>query len=185
MNVQRRRFTGHFRPLAIAFVSALSSGCLPLPLHYYVPSQEGAKNVRMSCGGGPISGASSFGISPRYHLLVSLSGSLIVIIDAEPLAAIEFDPTLIRVEADGRPIPLNSVRYRKTNYGAEPARDTKGAITVDTGRLQIEVPLKLHGASEVIAHLPPITVNGTVTQLPDIAFKLEWHTHLTIVVGNC
>ncbi len=172
--------------LSLLAVFPICTGCLPLPLHYYVPSQEGANKVRMSCGDGPISGASSFGISPRYHLLVSLSGSsLIVIINADPLATIEFDPTRIRIEADGQPISFKLIRYRKTIYGSEPARDVSGPIKVDTGKLQVDVPLKLRGASEVTAHLPPITVNGTLTQFPDISFKLEWHTHLTMILGNC
>jgi hypothetical protein len=172
--------------LSLVCIAALCTGCLPLPLRYYVPSQEGAKAVTLSCAGGPLRGASSFGVAPRYHLLVSLSGSsLVVIINADPLATIEFDPSLIRVEAGGDPVPIEVMRYRMTIDGSEKARVVSGPLKVGTGKLQVSVLLKLSGAPQVTAHLPPIAVNGAVTQFPDISFKLEWHTHLTMIIGNC
>jgi hypothetical protein len=172
--------------VSLLAISGVCAGCVPLPLHYYVPSAEGSRVESMSCSGGPPYGASSFGVSPRYHLLVSLEvSSLIVVINAEPAATIEFDPTLIRVEEGGLPIPIESVRYRKTIYISEAARDASSRIEANTGHLQIEATLKLGGRAEVDVHLPPITVNGITTSFPDVFFKFENHVRLTMIMGNC
>jgi hypothetical protein len=47
------------------------------------------------------------------------------------------------------------------------------------------MPLGINGALDVVTHLPPITVGGQVNQFPDVAFKLEKHTRLIMIAGNC
>jgi hypothetical protein len=172
--------------LTTVAICAVIAGCLPLPLRYYVPSAEGAQVQSMSCAGGPPFGASWNNTSPRYHLLVSLeASSLIVLINAEPTAAIELDPSLILVEEGGSPISVGSVRYRKTVYGSELAREAPGEIAVKTGHLQVDVPLKLQRKGEVHVHLSPITVNGVTTDFPDVSFTLKRQVQLTMILGNC
>jgi hypothetical protein len=175
------------RWLAVIAASVLcTASCVPLPLRYYVPSAEGAQVQSMSCAGGPPYGASLNSTSPRYHLLVSLEGSLlIVLINAESGTTIELDPSLMRVEEGGLPISIESARYRKTVYGSEPARDAPIPIAVNTGHLQVDVPLKLKGKAEVDVHLSPIIVNGVTTSFPGISFRMKRQVHLAMIMGNC
>src|SRR5258708_26900338 len=100
--------------LGTLFIACLCASCVPMTLHYYVPSAEGAGVVSHSSSGDPPYMASMFGRpSPGFHLMVSLAQpgltgihdpSLTVIINPFLIAHIAVDPTLIRIEADGQAV---------------------------------------------------------------------------------
>jgi hypothetical protein len=173
------------RLVALALACTCAS-CVPLPRQYYVPS-TGSGSVRsMSCAGGPPYAASFDGTSPRYHLLVSVTrSSLILIINAEPSASIELDPFSIVVDAGGSALKIDSIRYMKTIYTTETPSDVRERIHVQTGHLQIDAAVRVGGNSEVNVRLPAITINGMTTNVPDTSFRLEKRVRLTMVIGNC
>jgi hypothetical protein len=167
-------------------VLALCAGCLPLPRQYYVASAEGSGVQSMSCAGGSPYGASFNSVSPKVHLLVSIeASSLVVVINAEASAVIGLDPTLIRVGASGLTIPLESIRYRQTIYVSELARESSSRIEVNTGHLEVDALLRLKDKPDVHVQLPPVTVNGSTLNFPNLLFKLQSRVHLTMIVGNC
>jgi hypothetical protein len=181
--------------LVLLSVSGLCASCVPLTLHYYVPSAKGADVRSISCSGDPPYAANLHGSTyPQLLVLVSLAQrsltgihdpSLTVIIVPAGNEHIVVDPTLIRIEADGQPVQPKSIRYYVGKSGAAPAHDAQGPIDTKTDSLNIDLPLRISGASDVVTHLPSITVNGEVYDFPDVSFKLERHTRLTMIAGNC
>jgi hypothetical protein len=181
--------------LALLSVSGLCASCVPLTLHYYLPSAEGADVRSMSCSEDPPYAANLHGRTyPQLLVLVSLAQrpltgnhdpSLTVIIVPADNEHIVVDPTLIHIAADGQPVQPNSIRYYLGKSGAAPAHDAQGPIDAKTDSLNIDLPLKINGASKVVTHLPSITVNGEVYDFPDVSFKLERRTRLTMIAGNC
>jgi hypothetical protein len=88
--------------------------------------------------------------------------------------------------------PLASSTRRNTTwpdaYGKSAPRtsgEAKGPIELKADYLVIHLPLGINGATEVVTHLPPITVEGGATMFPDVVFKLEKHTRLITIAGNC
>jgi hypothetical protein len=177
-------------------VSGICASCvLPLSLHYYVPSAEGAAVRSTSCSGDPPYMVTIFGaVSPQLHIMVSLAQrsltgihdpTLTVIIAPDSSERIIVDPTLVRVVADGRLVQPISVRYYVGKSGAAPALESHGPIDIKTDYLIIDLPLGISGALGVVTHLPPITVGGDANQFQDVSFKLEKHTKLVMIAGNC
>ena len=61
-------------PLIVLSVLGTCASCVPMTLHYYVPSAEGAGVVSHSSSGDPPYMASMFGgVSRDFHLMVSLA----------------------------------------------------------------------------------------------------------------
>jgi hypothetical protein len=166
-----------------------------MSLHYYVPSAEGAKVVSNSCSGNPPYEANMFGgASPRFNVKVGLvqpsltaikNPTLTVIIDPGVNAQVHIDPVLIRVEADGQPVLPQRIRYTAGKARPAPTMGASGPISIEGNYLIIDIPLAINGALDVVIHLPPITVGGQVNQFPDVSFKLEKHTRLIMIAGNC
>jgi hypothetical protein len=181
--------------LGIALIAGLCASCiLPLTLQYYVPVAPGAEIRSMSCSGDPPFSANLFAGSPRFEVMVSLvqpslttinNPSLTMIIDPFHSAALAVDPTLIRVEADGQSIVPRSIGYYTGKSAPRISSKANGPIELKADYLVIHLPLGISGASQVVTHLPPITVEGRTTSFPDVSFKLEKHTRLITVAGNC
>jgi hypothetical protein len=175
-------------PLGIALMTSLCASCvLPLTLKYYVPYAENGEVISTSCSGDPPYAISTFaGVSPRFHLMVSLVPSMLtVIIHPDQGAGVALDPTLIGIEVDGKRFALKSVRYRVGKSGAAQAIEAQGRIDINTDYLIVELPVDLGRALNVVTQLPPITVAGQVVEFPNVSFKLERHTRLITIVGNC
>jgi hypothetical protein len=175
-------------PLALVSVLGLCASCVPMSLHYYVPSAQNAGVVSHSSSGDPPYMASMFGgPSPDFHLMVSLAQpglagihdpSLTLIINPFVVAQIAVDPTLVRVEADGQAVVPSLIHYHLGKYATGPMLDAHGPIDIKTDYLIIDLPLSIRGALDVVVHLPPVSVGGEVNQFPDVTFKLEKHTRL-------
>lgn len=166
-----------------------------MSLHYYVPSAEGAKVQSYSCSGDPPYQANFFsGGSSQLTVIVGLAQraltgihdpTLTLIIHPYPGLPIAIDPTQIRVEADGQSVQPKSIRYHVGISGAAAVLESHGPIHVETKNLTIYLLFGISGALDVVTHLPPITVGGEVNQFPDVSFKLEKHTKLITIAGNC
>jgi hypothetical protein len=163
---------------------AICGGCLPLSQSYYVPSAEGAKVASSSCGGGPpyVAGIAGGG----FQLSVLLQPALLAIsIHTRPGVKVHFDLAQMRIDADGKSLATQSAQLRTEPTATAPAHAAAGTIDVNTGYSNVEMSLNLRGSKDVIVHLPPIAVDGTVTRLPDIFFRWEKHTNIVTIVGNC
>jgi hypothetical protein len=181
--------------VAVLSISSLCASCVPMSLHYYVPSAEGAKIRSYSCSGDPPYQANFVrGDSSQLIVVVglaqpSLTGihdpTLTLIIHAFPSVPIAIDPTQIRVEADGQSVQPKSIRYHVGISGAAPILESHGPIHIETNNLTIYLLFSISGALDVVTYLPPITVGGEVNQFPDVSFKLEKHTQLITIAGNC
>jgi hypothetical protein len=134
------------------------------------------------------------GASPRFNVKVGLvqqslrtinNPTLTVIIDPGVSAKVAIDPTLIQVQADGQRILPQRVQYTSGKARPAPTVEALGPIGVESNYLIIDMPLGINGALDVVTRLPPITVGGQVSQFPDVLFKLEKHTRLIMVAGNC
>jgi hypothetical protein len=174
--------------LVVLSASGTYASCVPMLLHYYVPAAEGAGVVSHSSSGDPPYMVSMFGgPSHDFHLMVSLAQpgltgihdpSLTLIINPFVNAQIAVDPTLIRVEADGQAVQPKYIQYHVGKSASGAALDAHGPIDIKTDYLIIVLPLGISGALDVVTHLPPITVGGQVSQVPDVSFQLEKHTRL-------
>jgi hypothetical protein len=111
--------------------------------------------------------------------------SLWVIINPGLRSQIAVDPTLIRVEADGRSVLPRSIRYHQGKSATAPSLTAQGPIDTNADYLTIHLPLDTNGALNVVTHLPPIIIDGQANQFPDVSFKLEKHTRLFMMAGNC
>jgi len=185
----RLRLSRRLALLIVISASSLCASCyFPLTQRYYVPSAEGATVANTNCAGYPPYAALFFfgENAQRHHLYVYLDrSSLVAIIAPLPSAKIIFDPTLIQVVADGDLIPIKSIRYRVGKSGGVPAIAAQGPIDIDTNNLIIEVPLGISNPLNVVAHIPPITVNGVVNSVPDVSFDFKKRTHMAPVIVNC
>ena len=182
-------------PLVVVSFSVLCASCVPMSLQYYVPSAEGAKVVSNSCSGNPPYEANFFGgISPRFNLKVGLvqqsltainNPTLTVIIDPGVNAHVAIDPKLIRVEADGQSVVPQRIHYLVGKARPTPTMDAVGPIDIEGNYLIIHMPVGISGSLDVVTHLPPVTVGGQIIQFPDVSFKLEKHTQIVMIAGNC
>jgi hypothetical protein len=175
--------------LIVVSAAGLCASCyIPWTQRYYVPSAEGATVANTNCAGyPPFAALFFFGENvQRHHIYVYLDGStLVAIISPFSDAKITFDPTLIHVVADGEPIPLKAIRYRVGKSGAAPAIEAQGPIDMNTNYLIIEVSLGMSKPLDVVAQLPPITVNGVINKVPNVSFKFKKQTHMVPVIFNC
>jgi hypothetical protein len=178
-----------FAQLAVLSFSGLCASCyLPLTERYYVPSAEGAKVANTNCAGyPPYAALFFFGEASRpYDLKVYLDQSVLtVIISTWPGAVIDFDPTLIRVEADGQLVLPKSIQYTAGKTRPAPTIDAQGQIEIKTDYLILRMPLHVSNPLDVMAHLPALTVNGEVNRFPEVSFKFKKRTHMVMVVINC
>src|ERR1700727_1575415 len=90
-----------------------------------------------------------------------------------------------RVVAAGRSVQPTSVRYYVGKSGAALALESHGPIDIKTDYLIINLTLGISGALDVVTHLPPITVGEDANQFRYVSFKLEKHTKLIMIAGNC
>jgi hypothetical protein len=182
--------------LGVVLISGLCAGCVPRSLQYYVPSAEGAKIVSYSCSGNPPYQARflSGGNPPKYALRIGLEQQsltnigepiLTLMIDPFYRTLVTFDPTQIRVEADGQLVVPKSTTYYLGKSGGAPAIESHGPIHVETDYLIIDLSLGIRGALDVNTQISPIALGEEVIQLPDVSFKLERHTLLYSLVINC
>jgi hypothetical protein len=180
--VRDRRRLAQFVVLS---VSGLCASCyLPLTQRYYIPYAEGATVMSTTCVAGPPYAANWTG--EGFRLLASIErSSLLVQINPYRSTDIEFDPTLIRVEAEGQTLSLTSIKYFVDGTSAAPALDATGAIRVHTRYLTIKLPLGPATPPNVVSHLPPVTVDGKISNLPEVTFRFEKKTHFHWIIVNC
>ena len=168
----------------LVILSALASctACVPMSQSYFLPSAEGAQVASILCTGGPPYAANFSG--PGFRLLAYIDRkSLQIAIRAGGTANIVFDPTQIRIEAAGRTFAVESAVYRVSV--SEPKKSATGQFEVNSANVSISAPIEVEGLTEVITHLPPVTVNGEVTELPAITFKHTSTARLVPIVANC
>jgi hypothetical protein len=182
--------------LGAIWLSMQCASCvLPISLRYYVPSAEGATIKSMSCSRDPPYVANWLGgVSPQFELMVGLvqrslwtvnDPTLTMIIDPGRSAKITIDPTLIRVIANGALVVPKTIQYIVGKSQSAPTLNAAGPIEIESNYLIIHIPLVVEGAAEVETKLPPVVVGGQAKQLPDVAFRLEKHSRLITIAGNC
>lgn len=166
-------------------VASLCSGCfVPLTQRYYVPAAQGATVANTNCAGYPPY-AAHFNFGETVGDVFLDKSVLTIVLRARPGVIIAFDPTLIRLEAEGQSVVPTSVHFITGQSSRATVSDAKGPIEVQTGHLTVVLSLEIGHSLNVVTHLPSISVNGTNYNFSEVSFTFKKQTHMVPLILNC